>query len=636
MRPRVRSAEGSTTLLEDELNALRQAGATGFVSLLGPPGSGKTTALEHLAAVLPADADVCLLDCPNVESLNKAGDNRLVLYTVPNIGAVPHQATYLLVAPEVYAAVERAVQGAVPHQATYHLAPWTRDDVIEYLLGRHKDRCASVMSRLKPADDGLLQGLPDLWAIVLEQLAGDETLRDTRQALDRYLAAHLPDTDLQERGRSVCLNALATLGEGIRRSVEELVKPGFVAGLLRVLRHRCVQVLLATERVAADLRGEADCDFLATRLPRDLIEAVAAEVAGDGRALAHLDRLLAGPPWSHAMAASLRYAADPTWVPAPGSLTALAGAYLSDVPWLGVKLPHANLCEADLSFASLGGADLTAMCADKATFRNADLHGACLEQCQASEADFRSANLTRARAQKPHFASANLEGANFDEAFLRHAVFVGARLSMATFRRTDLAWANLSDADIKGADFAGAYLVGARLAGLVLRETHFQGADFTQAVLTGCDLEGMELPAAHFIYALLDDALLTGSIMPGADFSFADLREARLAEIDWEGACLRGADLRGATFHMGSSRSGLVGSPIACEGSRTGFYTDDYDEQPFKSPEEIRKANLCRADLRGANIDDVDFYLVDLRGARLTDNQEQHARRCGAILEARV
>ena len=72
-----------------------------------------------------------------------------------------------------------------------------------------------------------------------------------------------------------------------------------------------------------------------------------------------------------------------------------------------------------------------------------------------------------------------------------------------------------------------------------------------------------------------------------------------LAEIDWPGADLHDADLHGASFHLGSSRSGLVDSPIACEGSRTGFYTDDYDDQDIKSPEEIRKANLRGADLRG-------------------------------------
>jgi hypothetical protein len=85
---------------------------------------------------------------------------------------------------------------------------------------------------------------------------------------------------------------------------------------------------------------------------------------------------------------------------------------------------------------------------------------------------------------------------------------------------------------------------------------------------------------------------------------------------------------------MGNTRCGLVSSPIACEGSRTGFYTDDEGEQYFKPPEEIRKANLCGADLRGARVSGVDFYLVDLRGAVYDDLQEGHFRHCGAILGA--
>ena len=75
-----------------------------------------------------------------------------------------------------------------------------------------------------------------------------------------------------------------------------------------------------------------------------------------------------------------------------------------------------------------------------------------------------------------------------------------------------------------------------------------------------------------------------------------------------------------------------MNSPIAREGSMTGFYTDDYEDMNFKRPEEIRKANLCGADLRGAEIDGVDFYLVDLRGAQLDAVQLDHVRRCGAIV----
>jgi uncharacterized protein YjbI with pentapeptide repeats len=134
--------------------------------------------------------------------------------------------------------------------------------------------------------------------------------------------------------------------------------------------------------------------------------------------------------------------------------------------------------------------------------------------------------------------------------------------------------------------------------------------------------------------ANLQGAHLSGSKMPGADLRYTDLTGAYLAEIDWEDADLRGADLQAATFHMGSSRSGLVGSPIASEGTRTGFYTDDYDAMQFKSPEEVRKANLRGADLRGAKFfRTLDLYLVDLREARLDPDQLEHARHCRAILE---
>jgi hypothetical protein len=37
-------------------------------------------------------------------------------------------------------------------------------------------------------------------------------------------------------------------------------------------------------------------------------------------------------------------------------------------------------------------------------------------------------------------------------------------------------------------------------------------------------------------------------------------------------------------------------------GTGTGFYTNDYNAREFKSPDETRKAHLCGADLRGANI----------------------------------
>ena len=65
VRPRVISPGTSeAVLLEDEIGPLIQQGECGFVQIVGGPGSGKSTALQHLAAILPpwAHERVRLLD----------------------------------------------------------------------------------------------------------------------------------------------------------------------------------------------------------------------------------------------------------------------------------------------------------------------------------------------------------------------------------------------------------------------------------------------------------------------------------------------------------------------------------------------------------------------------------------------
>jgi uncharacterized protein YjbI with pentapeptide repeats len=609
VRPRVYAPiSGETVLLEDEIRGLVEKNASGWFAILGPAGSGKSTAIMHLAAALPPVARIVLLEELPREEVD-AYCNRLVVFTT-------------------------AVPGHV--DGLYRLAPWTEDDLIEYLLATHKDRCASVLARVRPADRDLFAGIPDLWQIVLEQLAGDESIPDGRSALHRYLEAHLSDTDLIERARSVCLNALAAPDCSETTALEKLAKPGFAQGLLRALRHHAVRLLLAAERIASDLRGDADCDFLAQRLPRELVRAAATLVVGEERALDHLHRLLAGPFWSHAMAASILHATGAVWVPQPDNPPVLTGAYLEGVRWPEARLAYVELDEADLSGADLCGANLNQATASRCILQRARLRGASLRRLQAVATDLSHADLSSIRAVRANFDGASLKSANLESAVLRSACFVGADLTGADFRGADLSAACLVETVVRDADFSGANLRGARLSGLRLREAYCTGADFSGADLKSCDLEFMELPAARFTGADLTGTLLTGTRIPEADFRAACLCETGLAEIEWERADLRGADLRGASFHLGTTRSGLVGSPIACEGSRTGFYTDDYEEQAYKAPEEIRKANLRGADLRGARLDGVDFYLVDLREGRYDPEQEEHLRGCGAILEARV
>jgi uncharacterized protein YjbI with pentapeptide repeats len=610
VRPRALCPHSGEALpLEDEVRRLAEDGAGGVVALLGPAGSGKSTALCHLAAVLPPGASVALWDEGNDGP--PAFDGKLLVC---------------------------AHEAAPPDgcRAAYRMAPWGRDECIEYLLAAHRDRCAAVVARLRPEDDFLFRGVPELWTVVLDRLAADDAAPDARTALHLALEAQLPDTDIVGRARSACLNLLARGAPDGPAPAERVAKPGFPPGVVRVLRHPAAQLLLAAERVAADLAGEDGCDYLKIRLPRDLIEAAAPAVRADARAREYLARLLAGPPWSHAMAASLFIAADPSWAPGPGPAPRLAGAYLGGARWPGVALRQADLSGAELDDADLTGAVLVGADARKASLRGAGLARAALGLLSAAEVDLAGADLTAVQAPRADFAGADLRGAVLDDAGLLGALFAGARLAGASFRGADLTNAVLCEADLKGADFSGAKLERADLSGLRLREAAFAGAGFQGAQLRECDLEGMDLPAADFRSAGLEGALLTGCSMPGADFTAADLRGTGLADVRWEGVCLREADLTGATFHLGTTRSGLVFSPIASEGSRTGFYTDDFDEQYYKEPEEIRKANLCGADLRGANVADVDFYLVDLRGARYTHLQEKHFRRCGALLGPRT
>ena len=611
VRPRVQSASGTTSLLlDEEIRSFVAAGVRGNIAILGEPGFGKTTALEHLRATLAQDDGVALLDDPKSSHVTDTPDG-LVIYTA--------EAPY-----------------PCSHLAMYVLLPWERDDLIEYLLYVHRPRCAAVMARVRAEDRFLLGGLPELWRIALDRLADDEMLPDVRHALHRHLEDHLSDTDLLERARSACLNVVVTPHLPLFDTLLTIARPGFADSLLRVLRYPPMQRMLAAERIAADLHGEADCDYLAKRLPRDLVEAASRLIARDEQALGHLLALLTGPTWSHAMTASLLHAAGASDALRKNCPSQLAGAYLQHA-WLpGVHLPLANLQEADLTAADLRQMNLDQAKATKACLRQAGLNGASLNGIVAAEADFSGADLRCVLAEAANFAAANLARADFTRAQLSGARFAGCDLAGAIFRDASLIGVDLTRTILKNADFAGADLTRAVLSGMRLSEAHWEGVRFPEAKMEGCDLEYMTLPAADFENANLQRSLLTGSTMLKGNFRGACLREAGLADIEWEGADLRGADLRGASFHMGSTRSGLVGSTIPCEGSKTGFYTDDYEEQTYKAPEEIRKANLCGADLRGAILDDVDFYLVDLRGALYDEKYEEHLRRCGAILEARV
>jgi uncharacterized protein YjbI with pentapeptide repeats len=608
VRPRVNLATGGELLLDEAVREFIDAEAAGPIALVGPAGSGKSTALRHLAATIPPGADLILIDADHAEGTEFSfpPGNRIAVYAA----AKPEK---------------------IRHLAVYRLAPWGPDDVIEYLLARHRARCATVMQRIRPADRVTLEGVPELWAILLDELAADESLPDVRAALRRYIERQLPDTDVVRRAWNASLARLTVQ----RPKALESAPPGFPAELMRVMRHSAAQLLLAADRIVADLHGDGECDFLGCRLSRELVRAVVRVLPPAGREVERLRAFMAGPPWSHAMAASLLHGLGRGWTPQGPAVTRLAGAYLNRIVWPNATLPGADLDAADFSGADLSGAVLDGATARRACFRRARLANASLKRFRAIGANLKSAVLTSACAKGAVFRYADLSSADLSGAVLTRASLRRAKLASANCARANLRRADLREAHLEDADFTGANLGGANLRGLKLRLARWRDACFQQANLTHADLEDLDLGAAGFSHAVLTSALLTGTTLRGAKLFGTRLCEAGLGDIDWEDCCLRSADLTNASFHMGSSRSGLLFTTIASEGTRTGFYTDDYDERHFKSPEEIRKANLCGCDLRGALVGSTDFYLVDLRGAKYDPQQEQHFRRCGAILGPR-
>jgi uncharacterized protein YjbI with pentapeptide repeats len=608
-RVHVASGSGAALSLESVVRRLIDSHTCGQILLLGRAGGGKTTALKHLRSVLPADAPVILYDEPPQIPIPRANTLDIVAHRDEPPGG------------QWFIKLE--------------LAPWEQDDCIEYCVARRRDQCSAVLARLK-GDPGksLLKGSPQLWRIVLDRLSADETVPDSIAALREHVDGVLPSGARRDAVARRCAEALMDPVKPLRVSELPADLPPYVTVLLR---HRAVRVILASDLIAASIAagGATADDLLCAPLPAELLHETASVVRWMPGAMERLDRMLAGSARdTDAMAASILLAADPLWRPKDARGAKFAKAVLPNAKWAGADMRGAELILANLREADLSGANLKSARAAGADFRGARFVGATMRRLSADGADFSTADLTRACAHAANLAGADFTSADLREADLSMGIFVQANLRGAQLIGTNLSQANLSRANVEEAELIGVKLDGAQLEHVILSAAaNVSGVSFQRTTLHHCGLEGMRLPGADFSRADLTGSYLTGSFIPHGDFRGAILRETGLAEIDWEGADLRDADLRGCSFHMGSTRSGLVGSTTPCEGSRTGFYTDDFADRDFKAPEEIRKANLCAADLRGAIIDGVDFYLVDLRRAKYSPKQREQLARCGAILE---
>jgi uncharacterized protein YjbI with pentapeptide repeats len=604
--PRVHVRDGEAALpIDVVIGGMALRGARGLVVLTAPAGGGKTTALCHLRGVLHDD-NVGLFDVGGEAAAMSEAARRLTI----------------LAAEKVHPSWDVAEVLA--------LCPWTPDDQIEYLAATHRERCAAVLDRLKRDDTvGMLLGSPQLLARALDRMAGESRLDSTYEGISQ-LAWELfpPGGQRQELASAYAKELGAPIANGSSTTL--------TAEAHRWWRHEAVRRVLAAEWASQELgEGRVPRIVFDQMLGRAMLPQLARAVRGRPAAVECLERLVRDDPQDLAvpMAVSVLLAAYPGWRPPAVALPLyLRAAVLPRAQWAGVDLRGAALMGADLTDADLREAKLDGVLATAARMPGAKLARASLRSAKLLESVLSGADLSEAFCDGTDLLLADLSRAELIGASLNDAVLHQANLKGASVRNTKLCRALLTQTKVDGADFSGVDFGGATLRNVDMQSAAWTEACFHSARLLQCNLEGLELPEADFTAADLSHSLLTATRIPGGKFAGAVLRQTGLAEINWEGADLRGADFTHASFHLGSTRSGLVGSTVPCEGSRTGFYTDDFTEQEFKSPEEIRKASLRGADLRNAKVEKADFYLVDLREAIYTPDQAAYFKRCGAIL----
>ncbi|WP_017659829.1 pentapeptide repeat-containing protein [Baaleninema simplex] len=288
----------------------------------------------------------------------------------------------------------------------------------------------------------------------------------------------------------------------------------------------------------------------------------------------------------------------------------LENAILSDV-----NLESAHFCYANLRNIYIDGK------VNLADFSRADLTDACLEPKELNQTKFVGANLINAKLGRcdhsnTHldFTDANCVETQFLGSFI-WANFKNSNLKAAIFHlsndcRANLSYANLSNLDLRDRDFSQLEMVGANLNGANLTNANFTGAN-----LQGVDFQNANLDKVNFTHANLRDTQLEGAIA-------LDSKIKTIWKIVHQGAnieLLKTADLKGANLnHM-------------------DFVWLDLRSVNFQNVcligANFNHANLSGVNLEGANLTEAQFKKADLSRTNLSQSNLEKTCFLGANLE---
>ncbi|HEV2946714.1 MAG TPA: hypothetical protein VGX70_05025 [Gemmataceae bacterium] len=158
-------------------------------------------------------------------------------------------------------------------------------------------------------------GNPELWAEILDRMAGDESILNIRSALAESLVYLLPDAETRKLVEAYSFNAMMGAEALATQSLSEMNKRAMNEAIIRFVRHRIVQVLLAAEEIATDLAGNSPHVRLGLQLPREVVIEVANQIQSDSKCIEGLQKVISkGKPELLPMAVSIMHRVDSTWI----------------------------------------------------------------------------------------------------------------------------------------------------------------------------------------------------------------------------------------------------------------------------------------------------------------------------------
>jgi hypothetical protein len=229
VRPRAISPDSGEVLPLESLAAELLDSGCRLIEIAGGPGAGRTTALRHLEATLPAATGAVFLDEPSQAEISVTAAERPVVFVGREVDA---------------------------KQVILELAPWTDDDLIELLLGVAPLRCGDVMPRVLAAGDrAMLRGNPALWRLALDEMLADRSIATLRDAVLAALTKLFASVKQRRLAAEFCLYILLGQDSTALSAIRKLCPDLAQFGRFGPLRHRFVQQLLAGQKLAKFLRS---------------------------------------------------------------------------------------------------------------------------------------------------------------------------------------------------------------------------------------------------------------------------------------------------------------------------------------------------------------------------------------------